>query len=510
MAISPESTMGDTDRPPAHEPLPLVAGSRLGVYELVRVIGKGGMGMVWEARHTTLGKRVAIKTLKHDLLDNADLVSRFMREARAASALRHENAVDVTDVSEAGGTPFFVMDFLEGEALATRMHQQGALPLKEAVNIAIPILAALGRAHELGIVHRDIKPGNIFLAKDSGGDIKPMLVDFGISKVASDDEEHLTRDASFMGTPHYAAPEQTYDTKGVDARADQYAIGVVLYEMISGRRPFFGKTAIDVVIAMREGRYTALTTVAPKCPKELADHIEKAMSVVPEDRYPSVREFGGALLPWASLRVRTAYSKAFGLNDITGSTDLGALGLHTPANGLDLIDEVDGAADASRESSLPPPSTAGSPQARTASFDITSKRVLVAPTARPSRGPLFFVIACVVVGAALGSAWLAFSPRANTQVTPPPIAHGSVASPPPSNAPTAEPPPRAAAVVDPANASPTSTDVPDEPANVRPTQPETNEDSTRSPSKARPRTQKRPPTSHSTPPSTGRTVFPLD
>ncbi len=509
--------MGDTDRPPVNEPLPLVAGSRLGAYELVRVIGKGGMGMVWEARHTTLGKRVAIKTLKHDLLDNGDLVSRFMREARAASALRHENAVDVTDVSEAGGTPFFVMDFLEGEPLATRMHQHGALPLKEAVNIAIPILAALGRAHEIGIVHRDIKPGNIFLAKNSGGDVKPMLVDFGISKVASDDDEHLTRDASFMGTPHYAAPEQTYDTKGVDARADQYAVGVVLYEMIAGRRPFSGKTAIDVVIAMREGKYTALATVAPKCPKELADQIQKAMSVLPEDRYPSVREFGCALLPWSSLRVRTAYSKSFGLNDVTGSTDLGAFGLLTPPNGLDLLDEVAEASDASRESSLPPPSTAGSRAAGAASLDITSKRVLDEPKSPPSRGALFFVVGCVVVGVLLGSAWLVLNPQNNAPVDVAPAARHAVAQPGPANVP---PPPQpvepAPGPTPPANAvgSAIAREPADAPTLEAESAPadrvETDQESVRGSAKARVRTQKRAATRPSTPSSTGRTVFPLD
>ena len=163
-------------------PAAINLGSLLGSYEIVRKIGEGGMGIVWEARHGTLRKRVAIKTLKPEVAMNADFVARFVREGRAAARIRHPNAVDVADVGVENGIPYLVMDLLEGESLADRITQSGPVPVKEAADMMVPILLALATAHDEGIIHRDMKPENVFLAKSRDGTVTPTMLDFGVSK----------------------------------------------------------------------------------------------------------------------------------------------------------------------------------------------------------------------------------------------------------------------------------------------------------------------------------------
>lgn len=292
-------------------------GAQVGSYRIVKQIDSGGMGDVWEAFHVDLQKRVAIKTLKSELLSRPEVTERFLREARAASAIHHDNVVSVTDVGVASGEPYMVMEFLAGESLAERLERVGTLSAKQTVGIALPILAALAHTHDENVIHRDLKPGNIFLQSFENAREKPVLLDFGISKVAEPERasgERLSLVDAFLGTPQYVSPEQAANASDVDVRADLFSIGVVLYECLAGRVPYEGSSPIEVIVAINAESCPRLDQIAPECPSDLADAIHRAIRRDPNDRYASAREFGEALLPWASSSVRARYGETFGVD----------------------------------------------------------------------------------------------------------------------------------------------------------------------------------------------------
>jgi len=224
----------------------LTAGSRLGPYEIVAPIGAGGMGEVYRARDTRLGRDVAIKVLPADLATDAERLKRFEREAKATAALSHPNILAVHDIGTHGGVPYLVEELLEGEALGERI-ERGAIPVGEAVGIAVQIVSGLTAAHAKGIVHRDLKPGNVFITNE--GLVK--ILDFGLAKLVenvppgeTDTLTHAPTDATrfgrVLGTMAYMAPEQARGMP-VDQRADIFAFGVVLYEMLSASGPSVGR-----------------------------------------------------------------------------------------------------------------------------------------------------------------------------------------------------------------------------------------------------------------------------
>lgn len=211
----------------------------LGKYYIEKVLGQGGMGTVWKAVHTGTGRKVAIKMLDARYAQNVSIVERFGREARAASAIEHPGIVEVLDLDRTeSGTPFLVMEFLEGESLAQRIATKKKLTQQQAVDILLPLVDALAAAHERGIVHRDIKPDNVILTPKAGGGDRVTILDFGISQKADEVRSHLTQTGAVLGTPHYMPPEQALGDSNLDARADIYALGVVLYEMVVGDVPF--------------------------------------------------------------------------------------------------------------------------------------------------------------------------------------------------------------------------------------------------------------------------------
>src|SRR5205085_9902484 len=227
----------------------LSAGTRLGPYEILAALGAGGMGEVYRARDTRLERTVAIKVLPTHLSSNPDLKMRFEREAKAISSLSHPHICTLHDVGHQDGIDFLVMEFLEGETLAARL-EKGALPLKQALEYGIQIAEALDKAHKSGIVHRDLKPGNIMLTKSGA-----KLLDFGLAKpapmlssspTAVTASKPLTGEGMIVGTYQYMAPEQVQG-QAADARTDIFALGAVLYEMISGRRAFQGRSQVRVV-----------------------------------------------------------------------------------------------------------------------------------------------------------------------------------------------------------------------------------------------------------------------
>ena len=268
-----------------------------GKYRLTRVLGEGGMGVVYEAEHTRLGQRVALKMLLPELLRVEDLVKRFEREARAASQLRSRHTARVMDVDlTPDGVPYMVMELLEGRDLDAELERRKYLPLDEAVDYVLQACAAMDEAHALGIVHRDLKPSNVFLAEERGVRIAKIL-DFGISKVTSETDSKLTSAEAVMGTAMYMAPEQVRASRNVDARADIWSLGVVLYELISGRAPFQGSPT-QVAAAIVTEDPPPIEALLP-VPAAIGEALRKCLARDPAQRHPSVRDLMRAIAPFA-------------------------------------------------------------------------------------------------------------------------------------------------------------------------------------------------------------------
>ncbi|HSO24901.1 MAG TPA: serine/threonine-protein kinase, partial [Chondromyces sp.] len=272
-------------------------GDRPGRYEIVARIGAGGMGEVYRARDTRLGREVAIKVLPSEFAEDPDRLRRFEREARATAALSHPNILAVHDVGTHDGAPYLVEELLQGESLQDRLAS-GSLAHGEALRIAGEIAKGLAAAHDKGIVHRDLKPGNVFLTR--GGTVK--VLDFGLAKllpaVASTEAETVSRSADattalggVLGTLAYMAPEQARG-RPVDQRADVFAFGVVLYEMLTGERPFRGATGTDVVAAILKDEPAALPAAVPP---PVAAVVARCLAKDPDLRYQSAGEIRAAL-----------------------------------------------------------------------------------------------------------------------------------------------------------------------------------------------------------------------
>jgi serine/threonine protein kinase len=283
---------------------PLV-GKLLGeTYQIIRVVGEGGMGRIYEARHLRLKeRRFAVKTLHSDLARNSEMATRFLREAESASSLHHPNVVDVFDVHHLpDGTPYFVGEFLEGEDLAEYVEKRGALKAKVAAAVARQICSALVAAHGRGIIHRDMKPENVFVLGSSieafeKGEAKTLqvkILDFGISKAGGEEQTHLTRTGVILGTPSYMAPEQARG-KQVDHRADVYSVGAVLYFAITGKRPFDSEDPTATISMVLTQDPKRPREIDPKIPESLELVVQRAMAKDARERYQTMAELEKAL-----------------------------------------------------------------------------------------------------------------------------------------------------------------------------------------------------------------------
>jgi serine/threonine-protein kinase len=304
----------------------LAAGTCLGKYQVVRLIGEGGMGAVYEAVHLAIGKKVAIKVMSPALAENLDARARFLREAQLTSRVRHPHAVDVTDVGSEAGQTFLVMELLEGEDLASFIEWRGRLPLDQAADIMLAVSAAVAAAHDEGIIHRDLKPHNIFLSQTRDGAIVPKVVDFGISKgptAATDDAQPAVAAAlvmsplvkttvGLMGTPAYLAPEQIAGPQTVSAASDQYALGIILYQCVTGRPAFSSNDEVTKLFGdILNGKRTPADELRWDLPEGFQRIIDRATSRDPAARFPSVRALGKALLPYASPQAALTWASTF-------------------------------------------------------------------------------------------------------------------------------------------------------------------------------------------------------
>lgn len=290
-------------------PLRLIGQTIGGKYHVRSVLGEGGMGTVFEAEHLSLGLSVAVKILHATHATKKDAIKRFQQEARAAAAIGHPNICGVIDLGSLDdGSPYIVMERLVGETLADRIASEGGLPFEDVIDILVQVLSGLVAAHEQRIVHRDIKPENVFLTTRVGCPPLVKLLDFGVSKMTRPLVEsslggvsippsppsgdlNLTRTGMVMGTPYYMAPEQARGERDLDARVDLYACGVILYEALTGKRPFTALNYNALLVQVLSSTPRPASELRPALPPAFGVVIEKAMARRREDRYAAAAEF---------------------------------------------------------------------------------------------------------------------------------------------------------------------------------------------------------------------------
>jgi serine/threonine-protein kinase len=305
---------GDSLRPPPAPPAPAtpptdpLVGTQVGSFRLVRLLGRGGMGTVYLAEHPAIGSKVAVKFLHESLAQNPQVVARFYDEARAVNLIGHENIVAIYDLNLLPPSRYyFVMEYLEGETLsaAVRAHH---LELPAALEVLLQLCDALQCAHERGVVHRDLKPDNVFLVTRGGRPHFVKLVDFGIAKLrdASATSGGRTSAGLIVGTPEYMAPEQC-DDGAIDARTDVYALGVMAFELLAGRLPFQGKTVTQLLLAHLQQKPPPLSQFVKGVDPELEGAIMKALAKAPGERHADMARFADALRP---VRARLGAGRA--------------------------------------------------------------------------------------------------------------------------------------------------------------------------------------------------------
>ncbi|MBX7192121.1 MAG: serine/threonine protein kinase, partial [Sandaracinaceae bacterium] len=270
----------------------LAPGAVLGAFRIVRFIARGGMGEVYEAENTITGARRALKVVRPDLLGDADMRARFVRETTLASHIKHPNVVEAWDPMLEGGSVVLPMELLEGESLAERLQRTGPLEVGEALDIVTAVAEAVAAFHERGVIHRDLKPGNVFLARGPSG-IVPKVLDFGAARVLGD--ERQTMAGHIVGSPAYMAPEQAMSVRDLDGRVDVYALGVMLYVMLTGRKPYESDehgSALTKLIQRRA--FVPLEVLRSSVDERTRALVARALAWDRDARWPSMRELAMA------------------------------------------------------------------------------------------------------------------------------------------------------------------------------------------------------------------------
>jgi eukaryotic-like serine/threonine-protein kinase len=293
-----------------------------GKYRVEKVLGFGGMGVVVSAFRGDLEQRVAVKFLSQAAAERPDAAERFRREARAAAKIRSEHVARVLDVGTLdSGLPYMVMEYLEGNDIADELRRVDRLPLLEAVEFILQAIEALAEAHASNVVHRDLKPGNLFLARRADGTRRVKVLDFGISKAltgSSVEELSLTKTAALIGSPLYMAPEQMRSAKDVDTRADIWSLGAMLYEMLTGQPPYTGESIPQLCAALLHDDPILLRQHRPEIPEGLEQAVLRCLMKNRDQRFANVAELGRALLPFALDDSRIHVERA---ERVLGTTD---------------------------------------------------------------------------------------------------------------------------------------------------------------------------------------------
>lgn len=276
-----------------------------GKYRIVRLLGEGGMGAVYEGDNTRIHRRVAIKVLHSGVAENADAVQRFEREAQAAGRIGSQHIVEVLDLGDLpDGDRYMVMEFMDGDSLSDRIRKVGRMRPEQIYPISHQLLEGLHAAHSAGIIHRDLKPDNVFVLSEHGNQKDFVkILDFGISKFSALGNESgfsMTRTGAVMGTPYYMSPEQAKGAKGMDQRADLYSVGVILYECATGQVPFNADTFNELLFKIVLEEPPPLETLVPDIDPAFAEIIRRAMAREPAHRFQTAKEFQLAIEQWAT------------------------------------------------------------------------------------------------------------------------------------------------------------------------------------------------------------------
>ena len=406
-------------------------GEVVGNYRILELIGEGGMGVVYLAEHPSMGRRAAVKVLHAGLAQNAEIAARFFNEARAANAVRHPGIVEVFDLGALpSGATYIIMEFLEGESLASRIRRIGQLGIGEAVDLAGQTAEVLAAAHGKGIVHRDLKPDNLFLVPDprAPGREHVKVLDFGIAKLsleASGADSVRTRTGAVMGTPLYMSPEQCRGTREVDLRSDVYSLGIILYELVCGRRPFVSEGQGELIHMH--------IAVAPEPPRAHNPALSPALE----------RVILAALEKDPAARTQTMGDFLRGLR---------AAGITSPAAGRPAI--------------APNPTLSATAPAAQTTFSATASALETnAPRPRSARWPLVALLGVAVVGGAAFALRSAGGPSSDPATARAAVAPAAATASPPPSPPTA--PPAAASPPAPKPAATIAVSIASEPAGAR-------------------------------------------
>jgi serine/threonine-protein kinase len=321
-------------------PPPRLPVQKVGEYDVVGHIGTGGMGAVYEGRHPVIGKRVAIKVLLPQYSEDKDALRRFFDEAKAVNAIRHRGIVDIFGMGQLpDGSHYLMMEYLEGQSFDQLLKARKSLPVLEALTLLEEVLEAVGAAHAAKIIHRDLKPSNLFLVENERGRPYVKLLDFGVAKLSSDADGVSKVEASgIVGTPIYMSPEQITG-KRAGPPADIYALGVMLFELVAGKPPFFGASLIQMMSMHREAKPPRLTELKPGTPIEVERLVDRMLAKAPQDRPQDAEALRAEV---ASIRARLESRAAPTIDEDIGPTRLRPASSEAPAplidNGPTAID----------------------------------------------------------------------------------------------------------------------------------------------------------------------------
>ncbi len=415
--------MAEVPRSPVREGDLLV-----GKYRVERVIGSGGMGVVVAARHEQLGQLVAIKFMREEALQQGDAVERFLREARAAVKLKSEHVAKVLDVGKLdSGAPYMVMEMLEGSDLGRVLMDDGPMAVDAAVLMILQACEAIAEAHSLGIVHRDLKPQNLFLTQTMSGLPRLKVLDFGVSKaigMASGERGALTQTRAMLGSPLYMPPEQMRSSRDIDPRVDIWALGVVLFELLTRRWPFEAESMPELCLKVVTEPPQSLAALRPDVPEALVAIVERCLAKEPDGRFATALDLAAALEPLAPpllSRMPAAQSRTF--SDVALSRN--------PAAAQRTLPRAEVASPAS--SGPTPASWAGA-----ASPAKTDRTTMPAP--RPGARLVAAAVAAFLVAGVATATWLVHrSGTASNAAAEAHVAANLATSPPPSSAPNAPP-----------------------------------------------------------------------